>query len=593
MNKILETYKNKARALPNMPLAKEMNQNYLDINWNHCYAVTFELQQKIAVAWKANEYKKALDLCNTLVSTFEARAIAVRNVCGNKGSKTAGVDGITWNTAEMKYAAIQDLKNLSNYKASPVRRVLIPKSGSTELRPLGIPTMKDRAMQALFALALMPIAECQADHTSFGYRPGRSAHDAHTYLWLALGQQTRGKWVLDADIKGFFPNISHEWIMKNIPMNKRILEQFLKAGVLHLGDYQDTETGVPQGGVISPIIANMVLDGLTKVAKESVQSIKDKAGKRRFRRFQPKINVVRYADDFVVTCRSRTMLEKLVKPAIKEFLEERGLEFSQEKTRIVHIDEGFDFLGFNFKKYPNEGNTLLAIPRDKSVKTFKRKLRMIVLQKGLHLTAVELIILLNPVLRGWANYYRTGVSAKVFDQVGQYLWTLLWIWVCKKHPQLSMKERRGKYFRTIKERKWIFFAKTVKGIYTLFRLEDVPIQRHSMVRDRNPFLPENEEYYRSKLLETAKTLAKNDPKRKTLLSKTKGLCLVCQTPIQDPAATDVHHIHPRKLGGGDEQKNLILLHPECHRQVTNTKNTQLRARFKREGIVSEGTYPEL
>jgi len=129
-----------------MPLAKEINQNYLDINWKHCYAVTFKLQQKIAVAWKANEYKKALDLCNTLVSTFEARAIAVRNVCGNKGSKTAEVDDITWNTAEMKYAAIQDLKNLSHYKASPVRRILIPKPGSTELRPLGIPTMKDRAM---------------------------------------------------------------------------------------------------------------------------------------------------------------------------------------------------------------------------------------------------------------------------------------------------------------------------------------------------------------------------------------------------------------------------------------------------------------
>lgn len=327
---------------------------YTNIKWNLCEQIVLKLQRKIIVAWKLGDKQKVFNLQETLVKTFAARALAIRRVTNNKGGKTSVIDGITLETNETKMAMIHELKQLSGYKALPVRRVMIPKSNG-KLRPLGIPTIKDRCVQALYIMALDPIAETTADAKSYGFRKYRSTQDVQTYLRTTLSLNNRAKYIMDIDIKSFFDTISHEWILENIPINKKILKEWLKCGFYHNSQEYDSVEGVPQGGIISPTIANMVLDGLQEVINKKSDEIKKceqkilykKTG---FRNYNTKINYVRYADDFIITAGKKQYLHELI-VVINDFLKKRGVEINQDKTRIYHINKGFDFLGFNFRKY--------------------------------------------------------------------------------------------------------------------------------------------------------------------------------------------------------------------------------------------------
>ena len=338
-----------------------LSAQWKNIDWHKAEREVNRLQIRIVKATQQKDYNAVKRLQYLLTHSFYAKALAVKRVVTNDGRRTPGVDGVLWNTPAKKMAAALSLTD-KRYRARPLRRVYIEKKDKKKKRPLGIPTMYDRAMQALYALALEPVAETTADGKSFGFRKGRCAQDACEYLFNALSRKhISPKWVLEGDIKGCFDHISHDWLLANIPMDKNILKQFLKAGFIYQRELFPTEEGTPQGGIISPILANMTLDGIEKKLVERFHT--NALGKvdSRFKNAH-KVNFVRYADDFVVTAATPELALE-AKELIREFLAERGLELSDEKTVVTNIDDGFDFLGWNFRKY-NEKLIMLCVTND-------------------------------------------------------------------------------------------------------------------------------------------------------------------------------------------------------------------------------------
>lgn len=322
-------------------------QQWETINWKAMYKRINKLQARITKATQRGNGNLAKKLQYLLTSSFDAKLLAVRKVTSNKGKQTSGIDRQLWSTPSTKYNAALSLKT-KGYKASPLRRVYIEKKGKNKKRPLGIPTMYDRAIQALYAMALDPIAEATADNTSFGFRKKRSAHDAARHIFNYTAKTKTTQWILEGDIKGCFDNINHQWLMENIPIDKRILRQLLKAGFIYKRKLFPTQTGTPQGGILSPIMANITLDGIETKIKEKYWRTPKGTIDARYNTH--KVNYTRYADDFIVSANSvETLME--IKEIIIQHLSERGLTLSEEKTLITNIDNGFDFLGWNFRKY--------------------------------------------------------------------------------------------------------------------------------------------------------------------------------------------------------------------------------------------------
>jgi RNA-directed DNA polymerase len=365
------------------------------INWRQAERNVRRLQARIAQATQAGKRGKVKALQRLLTHSFSGKALAVRRVTENTGKRTPGVDGAIWKTPEQKAVAIQRL-NQRGYHPQPLRRVYIPKSNGAR-RPLSIPTMQDRAMQALYLLALDPVAEATADPNSYGFRRGRSTADAIEACFIALCRNDRAQWILEGDIRSCFDRISHEWLLAHIPMDKAILKKWLKAGYLESRRLYPTEEGTPQGGICSPVIANMTLDGLERMLASHFPK-KGRPEKR------AKVNLIRYADDFCITGSSKELLEQEVKPLVEQFLSERGLQLSSEKTVITHIEQGFDFLGQTVRKYQKGKCTKFFItPSKKNIKAFLAKIRKHI-KESRDLTAGELITELNPQIRGWALY---------------------------------------------------------------------------------------------------------------------------------------------------------------------------------------------
>ena len=450
------------------------------IDWKKARREVRRLQMRIAKAVQAGDHGRVKALQWTLTHSFYAKVLAVKRVTSNQGKNTPGVDGILWKTAKDKMQAVLSLRQ-HGYKAQPLRRTYIPKKNG-KMRPLSIPTMYDRAMQALYKLALAPVAETTADRNSYGFREGRSCADAVAAAFNALARLNSATWVLEGDIRGCYDNISKSWLMVNIPIEKRILRQWLEAGYVEKGIAYPTRKGTPQGGIISPMLANMTLDGLEKRVREAVP-------------WRSRVNFIRYADDFIITGKSRTILQKYVLPVVKQFLEERGLQSSEEKTKITYIRDGFTFLGQTFCKH---GHTLHIIPSKEGVLALFRKVGTII-RKYVSAPIFLMIRKLNEILRGWAYYHRHVVSSDAFGRVDKYVYEQLWRMLHRRHPHKSKKWLFKKYW-TISGKKDIFavsikFKKKLK-IYQVIRVASIGIRRHRKIKaDANPYLPEYGRYF--------------------------------------------------------------------------------------------------
>jgi RNA-directed DNA polymerase len=446
------------------------------LNWKRIISNVRWLQARIVKAKREGNHRKVRRLQWILTNSLGAKALAVKRVTGNRGKRTAGVDGKIWSTSTSKMQAVMSL-NRRGYTPQPLRRIEIPKSNGKK-RPLGIPTMKDRAMQALHLMALDPIAECKADRNSYGFRPKRSVADAIQQCHTVLSKANSAQWILEGDIKGCFDNISHEWLKQHIPMDKAILGKWLKCGYMKDNTLYETDNGTPQGGIISPVLANLTLDGMENKIHEYGKTIFRKNGHTSSN--PHKLNFVRYADDFIVTAHNREILETDVKPLITSFLRERGLELSQEKTMITSIKDGFDFLGHNVRKYNGK---LIIKPSAKNVKTFLSKVRNTIVKYRTAITE-NLIIRLNPIIRGWANYHRHISAKSTFNFVDHHIWKALWNWAKRKHHSRPSDWIRQKYFKRRGNRSWIFGTKSS----ALTLASDTIIRRHIKVcYNYNPY----------------------------------------------------------------------------------------------------------
>ena len=516
---------------------------------------------RIAKATREGRYGRVKSLQWILTHSFSGRALAVKRVTENQGKKTPGVDKVVWDTPELKAEAVMSLKR-RGYQPQPLRRVFIPKANG-KMRPLGIPTMKDRAMQALYLQALEPVSETKADPNSYGFRPMRASRDAAEQCFTALARKKRSAlWVLDADISGCFDNINHDWLSNNIPMDKVTLKKWLKSGFKWNGQLFDTEAGTPQGGIISPTLANMTLDGMEDALKKRF-GVKNSSEANR-----NKVNLIRYADDFVITGTTKEVLEE-AKELMVEFLKDRGLTLSEEKTKIVHIEEGFDFLGWNVRKYDGK---LLIKPAKKNVQTFLRKVRGII-KESKTVKQENLVRKLNPVIRGWANYHQNQVAKEIFSKVDHVIWKQLWQWACRRHPNKSAAWVRSKYFMRDGLRNWVFGTtaeddKGEKKVVKLVIASDTPIKRHVKIKGAaNPYDPEFETYFEERLGLTMKESFKGRNRLLYLWYAQDGLCPNCGEKITKDTGWNIHHILPKAQGGEDKMTNLEILHPNCHRQV--------------------------
>jgi len=534
------------------------------INWRRVERNVREMQIRIAKATQDRDWRRVKALQRSLTRSWSAKASAVRRVTENRGKKTAGVDRVLWDSPETRWEAIGKLKR-RGYRPMPLRRVYIPKANGKE-RPLGIPTMLDRAMQALYLLALEPVSEGTSDPNSYGFRINRSTADAMSQLFLNLSKKASAQWILEGDIKGCFDHISHDWLESNVLMDRVILRKWLKAGVVFQGQFQATDAGTPQGGIISPTLANVALNGLEE---QLVKFLGTKLGVANTKKL--KVNVVRYADDFVITGSTPEVLEREVKPWVEQFLAVRGLTLSTEKTRIVNIAEGFDFLGWNFRKY---SGTLLIKPSKKNVQAFYRKVKEVI---SSHKTVKqsELIRLLNPMLRGWAQYHSPVVAKAAFNRLGHDIFRAIWRWAKRRHPGKRADWVRAKYFVSEGQRNWVFGTTVTKSddsevLMTLYSLAGTAIKRHKKVKGEfNPFDPAQEMYGEALRQERMLNSMAHRKRWIKLYMSQRGLCALCQCKMTKETGWHDHHIVYRVSGGSDALGNRVLLHPNCHVQVHN------------------------
>ncbi len=441
------------------------NGDWKKIDWKKAEGIVNRIQVRIIKAVESGRAGLVKRLQYLLAHSFYAKALAVKRVTSSHGKKTPGVDGIVWKTQKEKYEAIFKLNNVG-YQPKALRRVYIEKPGKAEKRPLSIPAMIDRAMQALYLLTLAPIAETLADKTSFGFRECRSTADAMRYAYLMLSRKTAPQWVVEGDIKGCFDNINHQWLTDNIPMDTEILTKFLKADYSYNNRLFPTTQGAAQGGVISPTLANMTLD---RLYQELALKLKGK-----------KHHFIRYADDFIVIVKEEETARETM-GIINSFLEIRGLRLSETKTKITHIGEGFDFLGWNFRKYQN-GNLIIK-PSDKSVKRFVDRLR-ILFHKMRTATQDELIKTLNSRITGWSNYHACVCAKQIFNKMDNFIYRKLWKWAIRRHNKKSNDWVKEKYWRSRGNRNNEFATDKL----WLKRCSDTPIVRHSLVKlDKNPY----------------------------------------------------------------------------------------------------------
>jgi RNA-directed DNA polymerase len=578
-----------------MNISKTLNNQtveWKDLNWRKLERVTFKLQKRIFQASERGNVKAVRKLQKTLIRSWSAKCIAVRRVSqDNQGKNTAGVDGVKSLTPKQRIKLVGKLKLTG--KSQPTRRVMIPKPGTTETRPLGIPTINDRALQALVKLALEPEWEAKFEPNSYGFRPGRSCHDAIEAIFKSISQKT--KYVLDADIAKCFDRIDHKALLSKIhtyPTMSRVIKQWLKAGYCAEKQLFPTNDGTPQGGVISPLLANIALHGMEEKVMQYAETLK--GGKRDNRKA---LSLIRYADDFVIIHEDLNVVKKC-QEIIANWLRDMGLELKPSKTKLTHTlkevegNVGFEFLGFHVQQHKvgnyrsaNNGNgtplgfKTIITPSKTKTKTHLAKIAEVI---DTHKTAPQaaLISKLNPIIRGWSNYYSTVVSKETFSKVDMLTWQKLRAWARTRGKGDINKD---KYWRPVGNRNWCF--KTEDGL-ELLEHQKTAIVRHIKVKGSASPYDGNWIYWSKRRGEYPET-----PNRvATLIKKQKGICPHCGLYFTSTDIVEVDHIKPTSLGGKDTYDNLQLLHKHCHDTKTATDGSMHSKESAKNLIVSLESY---
>ena len=545
-----------------------------EIDWRKVEKSVFKLQKRIYRAYVNGDVNKGKRLQKTLINSYNSRLLAVRKVSqDNRGKATAGVDKVKSLTPIKRLAMAENLK--PNDKAQPIRRVWIPKPGKKEKRPLGIPVMRDRAAQALVKAALEPQWEWKFEPNSYGFRPGRGAHDAIEAIFLQI--RYKSKYVLDADISKCFDKINHKKLLAKIdtfPKIRRQIKAWLKSDVCDFVKHERTPTvaGTPQGGVCSPLLANIALHGMEERIKEYAATWK---GTKKDN--LKSLALIRYADDFVIIHERLEIVERC-KQIISKWLAEYDLEIKPEKTQIVHTlkhhngkKPGFNFLGFNIRQYPvgkyhsgknTKGEKLgfktLTKPSDEGVKRHYAKVAEVITK---HNSAPQraLVSKLNPILRGWSNYYRISCSKKTYSKLGHLITKRLIKWGTRRHPNKGKKWAVNKYWKTVGGDNWVFGDKD----FHLYKHSSTPIVRHTKVKGVASPYDGNTKYWASRMgkhPELNGSIAR-------LLKKQKGKCAICNLTFREDDVIEKDHIIPKGLGG-NYTDNIQLLHGHCHDKKT-------------------------
>lgn len=556
------------------PSADPPVYEWKDLPWRELERTVFKLQKRIFRTSSRGDTKTVHRLQRLLMNSWAARCLAVRRVTqDNRGKHTAGLDGVKSLTPPQRLELATSLKR--SPKAQPVRRVWIPKPGKAEQRALGIPTLRDRAAQTLVRLALEPEWEARFEPHSYGFRPGRSTHDAIGAIYNAI--KLKDKFVLDADIAACFDRIGHAALLKKLhtyPALRRVIRGWLTAGVWDGVDFKPTDAGTPQGGALSPLLTNIALHGLETAIWEAFPE------KRPRRYGTPRPNwkpvVVRYADDFVVLHEDRAAIER-ARDTATAWLRQIGLELKPSKTRVAHTYRernstvGFDFLGFHVQQYRvgyhrcgtlRLGFKTFITPSRDAQKRHQRALAEIV-RRHRTVPQAALIGRLNRLVVGWANYYSVVVSKRVFSRMSNLLYGKLQRWARRRHPRKTARWIADHYWRQRGGRKWVFMSKD--GM-VLTRHDDTPIVRHELVRgDASPY-DGNWVYWARRMGAHPET-----PKRvATLLKRQQRRCAHCGLYFRDGDVPEVDHIVPRSQGGIDAYSNWQLLHAHCHDQKSDT-----------------------
>ena len=571
------------------------SETWNKLPWRKFEQHVYHIQKRIYRASQNGNTRAVQKLQKLLMKSKAARFLAVRRVTqDNQGKKTAGVDGVKSVAPKQRLVMAQDIhpKHWKRSKPKPVRRVWIPKPGKTEKRPLGIPTMFERSRQALGKLALEPEWEAKFEPNSYGFRPGRSCHDAIEAIFLAIGQ--KAKFVYDADIKGCFDNIDQKALIEKLhtyPTMRHAVKGWLKAGVLEGDTFTPTEKGTPQGGVISPLLANIALHGMEEKVKEGYR--------KSWRDEKPYL--IRYADDFIILHSRREAVERAAE-SIEHWLADMRLYLNPKKTRLTHTlspvdgQVGFHFLGFHIRQYPagkthqrvivNQGGKkalgfkTIIKPGKEEVKQHLREIKQRLRKLG-HRSQAEIISTLNPVIRGWANYYKTVVSSKVFQYCDKILYIQLLRWAKGKHRTQATRWIHRKYWHTIENNHWVFAYQTPEGMKKIRTHGMSHIQHFAKVKGTASPYDGNLFYWYKRLKDHP---LMNQEKAK-LLRVQQGQCPRCGLYFREEDSLQTDHITPTALGGKDDLSNKWIYHKHCHDEKT-AKDLEIIKAHKAAGIDS-------
>jgi RNA-directed DNA polymerase len=566
----------------------ELMKEWKLIPWGKLERRVFKLQTRIFKASARGEVKVVRRLQKTLMRSWSAKCLAVRRITqDNQGKKTAGVDGLKSLTPPQRLELVNQLRLTE--KAKPTRRVWIPKPGSkTEKRPLGIPTIAERALQTLVKQALEPEWEAKFEPNSYGFRPGRCAQDA--IKAIMNGICLKAKYVLDGDISKCFDQINHTELLAKLntfPKLRRQIKSWLKSGVLEDGQWFPTEAGTPQGGTASPLLANIALHGMETRIKQAFPKRERRVNGQNVGNRQPP-HLIRYADDFVVLHEDLDVVQQCQQILI-DWLAKIGLKLHPDKTRITHTlhphegQVGFDFLGFTVRQFPagqyrtahnSYGKPLgfktLIKPSQTSIRRHQWKLKQIIYR---HQAATQLALIdaLNPVVIGWSNYFRSGVSSEIFSMLDHWLFYQLKYWAFHRHPRKNPGWIANKYWLIDRGEGWRFALKTADPRHRLAEHKDTAIQRHTKVQGQRSPYDADWVYWSSRMGRSSQV----SPRVARLLKRQKGNCPFCQLYFREGDVLEIDHVIPRAQGGQNDYNNLQLLHRHCH-DVKSANDGRLR-----------------